>query len=132
MHGVFLNRYITWPAQATSYKIGEMKIQEIRKRREKELGSDFDLGAFHRHVLTCIGPIEMLEECILEEEQLPFPKVTKPPTKYTTTLTPLSTTEQSTNGTNDLLSSTTSSKSFKCVSPGAILILSLLFSLIAK
>ena len=66
-----------------------MKIQEIRKRREKELGVNFDLGAFHRHVLTCIGPIEMLEECILEEEQLPFPKVTKPPT---TSL--MSTTEQ--------------------------------------
>ena len=131
-HAWCIFRYITWPAQATSYKIGEMKIQEIRKRRKRELGSDFDLGAFHRHVLTCIGPIEMLEECILEEEQLPFPKVTKPPTKYTTTLTPLSTTEQSTNGTNDLLSSTTSSKSFKCVSPGAILMLSLLFALIAK
>ena len=65
-------RYITWPAQATAYKIGEIKIREIRERREKELGANFDVGAFHRHVLTCIGPIDMLEECILEEEQLPF------------------------------------------------------------
>ena len=106
-----------------------MKIQEIRKRREKELGSDFDLGAFHRHVLTCIGPIEMLEECILEEEQLPFPKVTKPPT---TSL--MSTTEQSTNEPKVLLSSTTSSKSFKCAPPGTILmpLMSILFALIAK
>ena len=106
-----------------------MKIQEIRKRREKELGANFDLGAFHRHVLTCIGPIEMLEECILEEEQLPFPEVTKPPT------TPLmSTTEQSTNEPEGLMSSTTSSKSFKCASPGVILmpLMSLLFALIAK
>lgn len=67
-----ISRYITWPGQATAYKIGEIKIREIRSRREQELGSNFDLGAFHRHVLTCIGPIDMLEECILEEEQLPF------------------------------------------------------------
>ena len=61
------------PGQATAYKIGEMKIQEIRQNREKALGLDFDLKKFHRHVLTCIGPIEMLEECVIEEEQLPFP-----------------------------------------------------------
>ena len=71
-HAWCIYRYITWPAQATAYKIGEIKIREIRKRREKELDSNFDLGAFHRHVLTCIGPIDLLEECILEEEQLPF------------------------------------------------------------
>ena len=70
---IFVLRYITWPAQATAYKIGEIKIREIRQRREKALGSKFNLGAFHRHVLTCIGPIGMLEECIKEEEQLPFP-----------------------------------------------------------
>merc|ERR1719433_1945399 len=68
-----IDRYITWPGQATAYKIGEIKIREIRQRRQKALGSDFDLGAFHRHVLTCIGPIEMLEECVIQEEQLPFP-----------------------------------------------------------
>ena len=65
-------RYITLPGQAVSYKIGEFKILEIRKNREEELGENFDLRAFHRHILTCIGPIEMLEDCVKEEEKLPF------------------------------------------------------------
>ena len=52
-----------------------MKVREIRQRREKALGQNFNLGAFHRHILTCIGPIEMLEECVIEEEQLPFPEI---------------------------------------------------------
>ena len=69
-------RYITWPGQATSYKIGELQIQKLRKKRQEELGKDFDLSKFHRHILTCLGPIEMLEECVKEEEKLPFP--TKP------------------------------------------------------
>ena len=65
-----LIRYITLPGQAVSYKIGEFKILEIRKNREKELGENFDIKAFHRHVMTCIGPIEMLEDCVKEEENL--------------------------------------------------------------
>ena len=38
------------------------------------MGDKFDIKAFHRHILTCIGPIEMLEECVKEEEKLPFIK----------------------------------------------------------
>ena len=80
---LFSFRYITLPGQATAYKIGEMKIREIRQRREKALGETFDLRAFHRHILTCIGPIEMLEECVIEEEQLLFPEF-----KINTTMKP--------------------------------------------
>ena len=39
---------------------------------QKELGDKFDIKAFHRHILTCLGPIEMLEECVKEEENLSF------------------------------------------------------------
>ncbi|MEH6705449.1 MAG: DUF885 domain-containing protein [Galbibacter orientalis] len=45
------DRYIGWPAQAISYKMGELKIRELRTKAEKELGADFNIRDFHEVIL---------------------------------------------------------------------------------
>jgi uncharacterized protein (DUF885 family) len=45
------DRYISWPAQALSYKLGQLKFRELRDRAQKELGPKFDLKKFHDEML---------------------------------------------------------------------------------
>jgi uncharacterized protein (DUF885 family) len=46
-----IDRYIGWPGQAVSYKIGELKIRALRKRTEEKLGDQFDIQVFHNKIL---------------------------------------------------------------------------------
>src|SRR5216684_506992 len=56
------DRYIAWPAQALSYKLGQLKIRELRDRAQKELGPKFDLRKFHDEMLDGgTLPLDMLE-----------------------------------------------------------------------
>ncbi len=60
-----INRYIGWPGQALSYKMGELKILELRERAEKELGDKFDIRTFHDIILRDGAlPLYILEEQI--------------------------------------------------------------------
>ena len=52
------DRYIAWPGQACSYKMGQLKIEELRKKAEDELGDKFDIRYFHDEVL-CDGGITL-------------------------------------------------------------------------
>ncbi len=60
-----VERYIAMPSQAVAYKIGALKIQELRERAERELGDAFDIKDFHAQVLgTGALPLPVLEEKI--------------------------------------------------------------------
>lgn len=60
-----VERYIAIPSQALAYKVGALKIQELRKKAETQLGPKFDIKAFHAEVLmTGALPLKILEEKI--------------------------------------------------------------------
>jgi uncharacterized protein (DUF885 family) len=56
------DRYIAWPAQALSYKLGQLKFRELRSRAQKELGSKFDIRSFHDEMLNGgVLPLDLLD-----------------------------------------------------------------------
>ena len=64
---VEIDRYIVWPGQALAYKIGELKLQELRALATEELGEDFDIRAVHDAVLgNGALPLSVLEAHIRE------------------------------------------------------------------
>ena len=56
------DRYIAWPAQALAYKLGQLKFRELRDRAQKQLGSKFDIRAFHDEMLSGgVLPLDLLD-----------------------------------------------------------------------
>ena len=58
-----IDRYISWPAQALSYKLGEYTIWQLRRDAENRLGADFDLRDFHDFILALGSvPLDILKD----------------------------------------------------------------------
>ena len=67
-----INRYISWPGQALAYKMGEIKIKEMRKRAEDTLKKDFDVRVFHDMVLSngtvTLSILEMMTDRFIQQQ----------------------------------------------------------------
>lgn len=67
-----IDRYISWPGQALAYKIGELKIRELRKKVQEKLGSQFDIREFHEIILekgtVTLGILERRIEDYIESK----------------------------------------------------------------
>jgi len=62
-----IDRYISWPAQALSYKMGQLTIRELRTKAEQQLGAKFDIREFHDAVLReGTLPLELLKDVVNE------------------------------------------------------------------
>jgi uncharacterized protein (DUF885 family) len=67
-----VDRYISWPGQALAYKVGELKISELRERAETALGENFDIREFHNIILQK-GTLTLP---LMEEEVMAYIKQT--------------------------------------------------------
>ena len=64
---VEIERYIVWPGQALSYKIGMLKILELREKAKEKMGQNFNIKSFHSLILDQgIVPLFILEEIVNE------------------------------------------------------------------
>jgi uncharacterized protein (DUF885 family) len=82
-----IDRYMAWPAQALGYKLGQLKIRELRERAKRKLGESFDLAAFHAVVLgEGAMPLSLLEERVDRwiDRQLKAPAAAAAPARQPT------------------------------------------------
>ena len=62
-----VDRYISWPGQALSYKMGQLRIMALRKEAQQKLGTRFDIREFHDRILrNGVLPLELLQQQVEE------------------------------------------------------------------